>query len=170
MKIIDTRASFTILPECYKGICTCIHKIGGVMVQLKPCRFFCELFLCGPVDLDCIHILKGVTFGFQVINDNLSLSHTAVSNNINNKDLKQIIENKLVAEIQQGVISVVESPMKCSHAIFCIPKENTQVALYATWLARSLKYVSIINYLSVLNFFLKENRYPPIDYSAFILN
>ena len=50
-----------------------------------------------------------------------------------------------------------------------LPCSDKQEALYASWLARSLKYVYIINYLSALNFFLKENGAEPINYSAFIL-
>ena len=48
-----------------------------------------------------------------------------------------------------------------------IPCDSLQVALYATWLARTLKYSSVINYLSGLNFFLKENGAVPIDFSDF---
>ena len=51
-----------------------------------------------------------------------------------------------------------------------LPCNADQVALYATWLARTLKYSSIVNYLSGLNYFLKQNGAPPIDYSAFIIN
>lgn len=51
-----------------------------------------------------------------------------------------------------------------------LPCDSNQVALYATWLARSLKYTSILNYLSGLNYFLKRNGVPSIDYSAFVIN
>lgn len=51
-----------------------------------------------------------------------------------------------------------------------IPCDSNQVALYATWLARSLKYSSILNYLSGLNYFLKKNGAQTIDYSAFVVN
>ena len=44
------------------------------------------------------------------------------------------------------------------------PCPSRQVALYATWLARSLKYSSILNYLSGLNNFLKQNGATPIAY------
>ena len=46
------------------------------------------------------------------------------------------------------------------------PCPPDQVALYITWLARTLKYSSITNYLSALNFFLKSEGSSPIDYSA----
>lgn len=52
------------------------------------------------------------------------------------------------------------APMPCS---------SDQVALYATWLARNLKYTSIINYLSGLNYFLRQNDSQPIDYKDFVI-
>ena len=50
-----------------------------------------------------------------------------------------------------------------------LPCNATQVALYATWLARNLKFSSIKNYLSGLNHFIRQNGFPPIDYSDFVL-
>ena len=49
--------------------------------------------------------------------------------------------------------------------LFPIPCPPHQVALYITWLAKFLKYSSVTNYLSALNFFLKSEGSPPIDYS-----
>lgn len=45
-----------------------------------------------------------------------------------------------------------------------IPCSSRQVALYATWLARSLRYSSVLNYLSGLNNFLKQHGATPISY------
>ena len=47
------------------------------------------------------------------------------------------------------------------------PCGPSQVALYATWLARTLKYSSVLNYLSGLNNFLRQNGSPAIDYTNF---
>lgn len=46
------------------------------------------------------------------------------------------------------------------------PCPSHQVALYITWLSRSLKYSSITNYLSALNFFLRAEDSEPINYSS----
>ena len=43
------------------------------------------------------------------------------------------------------------------------------MALYATWLARSLKYSSVLNYLSGLNNFLRQRGQPAIVYSDYEL-
>lgn len=47
------------------------------------------------------------------------------------------------------------------------PCPSDQVALYVAWLTRSLKYSSICNYLSALNFFLKAEGAEPINYSSY---
>lgn len=48
-----------------------------------------------------------------------------------------------------------------------LPCPSPQVALYATWLARKLKYSSVLNYLSGLNNFLRQNGSPPITYTDY---
>ena len=47
------------------------------------------------------------------------------------------------------------------------PCQSKQVALYTSWLLTFLKFSSICNYLSVLNFFLKSEGSPPIDYNSY---
>ena len=47
------------------------------------------------------------------------------------------------------------------------PCPPAQAALYAVWLARTLKYTSVLNYLSGLNFFLRSEGSEPIDYKNF---
>ena len=56
--------------------------------------------------------------------------------------------------------STTHSPIPCS---------SEQVALYATWLARSLRYSSILNYLSGLNNFLKQHGSPKINYDDYVI-
>ena len=76
-------------------------------------------------------------------------------NTVSTRDtqLKKYLE--FVAEF-----STTHSPSPC-------PPE--QVELYATWLARTLCYSSILNYLSGLNNFLKKNRCPTINYDDYVL-
>ena len=57
-------------------------------------------------------------------------------------------------------VSIDRSPIPCS---------SERVALYATWLARDLSYRSILNYLSGLNFFLKQNGSGGIVYDDYIV-
>ena len=59
------------------------------------------------------------------------------------------------------LFGIDRSPLPCS---------MVQVALYATWLARSLRYSSITNYLSGLNYFFKLHEFLPIDFDNYILS
>ena len=81
-----------IFEQCYKGTCTCVHKIGGTRVQLKPCRFACELFVHGYIDIDWEYILMGVTFGFRVLNNNVPISYTTSTRQVQHVDFCNIIE------------------------------------------------------------------------------
>ena len=49
------------------------------------------------------------------------------------------------------------------------PCSLQRVALCAVWLARTLSYRSVINYLSGLNFFLKQNGVPTISYGDYFV-
>ena len=48
-----------------------------------------------------------------------------------------------------------------------IPCPPAQAALYAVWLARTLKYMSVLNYVGGLNFFLRLEGDEPTDYTNF---
>ena len=50
-----------------------------------------------------------------------------------------------------------------------LPCSSERVALYAAWLARSLKYRSVINYLSGLSQFLRRSGFGGIAYDDFII-
>ena len=47
------------------------------------------------------------------------------------------------------------------------PCDADQVCLYVTHMMKTLKYISIVNYLSGLNDYLKQNRQAPIDYNDY---
>ena len=51
-----------------------------------------------------------------------------------------------------------------------IPCSEEKVALYATWLARTMKYGSIQNYLSGLSDFLKQNGEGAINYGSYVIS
>ena len=48
-----------------------------------------------------------------------------------------------------------------------VPCSPEQLTLYITWLSKTLKYSSILNYLSALNFFLKSEGAEQIEYDNF---
>ena len=64
--------NFYVYSECNSGNCSCVHKIGKCYSQLRPCRLFCKVFLRGHIDPDWSYTLRGVVFGFHIINPSCS--------------------------------------------------------------------------------------------------
>ena len=110
--------------DCVDGICGCVHVIAGSAAQLRPCRIFCELFLRGDTDPDWIYILRGVVFGFNVINPSCTSIYEAGHRRVRDPADRAIITDKLLSEIDRGCISIVDTAPKCTHDIFCVPKEG----------------------------------------------
>ena len=99
-----------------------MHFIAGVRAQLKPCRFITEIFLCGDTGPDWAYILWGVVFGFQVTNLLSEINYDIKFKEIRNKLFREIIDQQLLKELDQGMISQVEEKPSCIHNIFCVPK------------------------------------------------
>lgn len=51
-----------------------------------------------------------------------------------------------------------------------VPCDCVQTALYASWLAISMKYSSVLNYLSALSAYLQSLGFDPIDYKSYHLS
>ena len=94
------------------------------MLITVACRFFAEAFLRGDSDPDWNYIIRGIVFGFQVINDDCLISYRARPKRIKSPVFRKIIEDKLKREIDEEEISLVSEPPICSHGIFCVPKEG----------------------------------------------
>lgn len=113
-----------IADGCVDGVCACSHSIASCAVQLKPCRVFCELFLRGDTDPDWHYILRGVVFGFNVINPSCTTEYDAERRRIRDPEGRAIVEDRLNAEIASGCVAVVDCRPTCLHDIFCIPKDG----------------------------------------------
>lgn len=117
-------ASFKVKLVCATGMCDCVHLLGGMCCQLKPCRFFVEVFLRGEWDVDYIYILRGIVFGFRVINDDFKGRYDIGKVGRMNEWERGIIEEKLLAELGAGIVTRVDTPPDCVHGIFVVPKDG----------------------------------------------
>ena len=115
---------FYVKVDCMKGTCDCIYLLAGTVCQLKPCRFFSELFGRGETDIDACFILQSVVFGFKVIDEGFLASYDSVSGRKKSNWEKEVIELKLRTEIDMGIITRVEGPPQCVHGIFVVPKDD----------------------------------------------
>ena len=67
---------------------------------MLPCRTFVELFLRGDIDPDWQYILRGVVFGFRIINPDWNVTYSAKPKKINSEIFRNIIDKKLIKEIK----------------------------------------------------------------------
>ena len=117
-------AEFVVKMDCVLGRCLCVYSLCKMPCQLKPCRFFAEIFYRGGIDPDFMFILKGIVFGFNVIDPEFERCYDSCRRPGKVDWENNIIEKKLLAEIESGVISVVESPPMCVHGVFVVPKDG----------------------------------------------
>ena len=52
--ITATPVHFTVDINCVNNLCNCKHYIAEIPTQLMPCCIFCECFLFGESDIDCL--------------------------------------------------------------------------------------------------------------------
>ena len=108
---------FTVSEACKKGVCGCVYMLQGSVCQLKPCRFFIESYLRGQVDTDADYILRGIAFGFKVVDDSFDGKLLTMWE-------RDLIGEKLKAGLAAGMISEVEEEPTCIHAMFVVPKDG----------------------------------------------
>ena len=57
-----------VYDDCVMGSCDCIHYIGDVRAQLKPCRF--ASVICDEINVwasKCVGLLNSITDGFEIV-------------------------------------------------------------------------------------------------------
>ena len=115
---------FGIWDDCMGGVCGYIHRIGGVISQMRPCRVFAELSLWADTDSDAEYILKGVCFGFMVINHNYMAAYDCPHGSRGHGATRNAMPKELYAEIDTGTLTVVRERLVCVNRLFCIPKNG----------------------------------------------
>ena len=117
-------ARFQLGQNCMAGTCSCMHRIEGIVSQMKPCRVFAELFMWGDTDPDAEYIMKGVCFGFMVINWDCDACYGCGQGAGGDWSGREAMSLKLRREIEAGSLTVVADRPTCMHRLFCIPKEG----------------------------------------------
>lgn len=118
-------STFVVQAMCAKGTCSCLHYIGGRVSYLHPCRFFVEAFLRGDSDPDWEFILRGIIFGFKVVNPDCVSSYSRPNySTIKSGIGYEVMNKKLLIELENGAVSIVSDQPRCTHAIFSIPKND----------------------------------------------
>ena len=69
-------------------------------------------------------MLEGTYFGFRVINDSAELNYSAPTRKVKANNLRTILEDKILEELEQNMLTIIPQPVTCNHAIFCRPKDG----------------------------------------------
>ena len=120
----STPKSFCVNLDCVAGTCTCIHMVSGCVCQLKPCRFFAAACLMGELDTDLMFIMRGIVFGFHVIDDEFVGTYECRTVKKRLGWESDLIEEKLLSELDRGLLSRVQAPPDCVHSLFVVPKDG----------------------------------------------
>lgn len=120
----EKTVDFVVGVDCITGVCDCVYKLSDVRCQLKPCRFFSEIYCSGEGDPDACYILRGIVFGFRVIDADFKGTYDSCRSKKRKDGEAEVIEEKLKAELQAGMVSRVVEPPSCIHGIFVVPKDD----------------------------------------------
>ena len=112
-----------VFMDCIRGVCSCVFSIEGAPAQLRPCRMFAECFCRGDVDPDWDYVLRGVCFGYRVIDAECSSSYSCSNySSITKSPIGDTMSARLQLEIAEGLVTIVEQECVCTHALGSVPK------------------------------------------------
>ena len=119
----QTAVDFNVYNTCLVGSCDCTHYIGGARSQLLPCRMFAECFCRGDRDEDWAYLMYAVIFGINVIDKKCDSEYRCVNySSATEGEGHKFMTKRLKHEIEYGVVSVVDHPPICIHALGTTPK------------------------------------------------
>ena len=101
-----------------------MFSVAGLIAQLKPRRVYAEAICRGDEDPDWEYMLHGACFGIWVILDPNYVSTYFKSNylSITKGDSGKEMSARVRAEIDVGLLCVVDKPCVCVHPLGAVPK------------------------------------------------
>ena len=115
--------------DCSTGICSCVHLIGGIPTQLKPCR--AAQFLFGDDRLQTMNdsevnfIWSGFVNGFAIVDDDCPASYFCQNyDSILESKAYEEMSHLLRQELSEHKVSRVESTPTCVHSLGAVWKSN----------------------------------------------
>ena len=112
-----------VFHSCNNGICECKYDVVGAVAQLKPCRMFAEALCRGDCDPDWEYLLRGVCFGFRVIDSDCVSRYWQGNYSSITKGLTgQTMNDRVKKELDAGLLCEVSRPCACVHPFGAVPK------------------------------------------------
>lgn len=108
---------------CAAGICDCSHILGGVVSQLRPCRFAYFIFKdLNNVSNEDQQLFVGVCDGFAVVDREPAPYSCNNYLSILSEENKPKMDSIVATELAEGFLSVSEETPTCIHALGAVPK------------------------------------------------
>ena len=103
----------------------CKHQINGVNTLLKPCMYVREALSDGYLDGNADYLLDGVVNGFRIVNDmKIPSYHCKNYNSILKKEAKLKMDEIVITELGEGIVSKAEIKPHCVHSLGAVAKDN----------------------------------------------
>lgn len=117
--------SINVYDSCYVGSCTCTHYIGGILSQLKPCRFAVWLFGQGSIITDDdMTLFAGIVDGFNLVSSDVDPYECENYTSITDPPNDVLMSDILKKELEYGYVTKVDSKPICVHALGAVPKQG----------------------------------------------
>ena len=115
--------------DCIKGVCTCVHYIGSVISQLKPC-YVASWFInhVNSMSESDVYVLYGIFYGFPILDVSKTGTYECKNySSITEGDGYSQMSCRIEQELMSGKISKASSPPQCIHALGAIYKKNGKI-------------------------------------------
>ena len=115
----------TVTSECGFGSCSCVHILGGVRNQLKPCRF-ASIVMSFDDSLRQMYLLVlwHVIDGVPIVEGDVDPYCCENYSSITCPDIKPKMDEIIRRELADNMVSVSREKPRCVHALGAVPKGN----------------------------------------------
>ena len=125
----DGIPSINVFSSCVAGTCDCVHLIGQVQCQLKPCRaaqfLFGEAALQTINDPDKLFLWEGLVKGFAIMDkDCPSVYNCPNYDSITGPEFYDEMSSLLIGELDSEKVSFTDTQPTCVHSLGAVKKSN----------------------------------------------
>ena len=114
-----------VFDSCVEGRCGCIHMVGDIRAQLKPCRFAASIFQGTEDPTDKYwELFEGIVEGFDIVDTPVPEYDCTNYNSILCEEARQVMNKNVLVELAEGRISVAREKPTCVHALGAVPKQG----------------------------------------------
>ena len=126
-----------VYDDFVKGVCSCIYKLQGEKLQLKPYRF-AYLVSLGTAECNKVYepLVSNVTDGFKIVYDSMNLldMHYECENykSVYEPENKAKLDGIIGKELAEGYLNFFSDKPTCIHSMGAVPNQMGRLSLLQT--------------------------------------